>query len=200
MKVVGLCGGSGSGKGTVALLFEEYGFKSIDTDRLYHEMTSYMSPCLLELIDAFGDGIVKDGQLCRPTLREMVFKDTDNTSALSLLNSITHKHIKIETEALLSKYECEGTLAVLIDAPLLFESGFDKMCSSVIAVVADSEIRLDRIIKRDGIARDEAEKRINSQISDSKLIEKSDYIIVNDGDLDTLRERAGAVAEQILKK
>lgn len=199
MRVIGLCGGSGSGKGTVALLFKEYGFASVDTDELYHKITSYISPCLSELISAFGSDIVRDGRLYRPALREKVFFDGDNSGELALLNAITHKHIRAETEALIRKYEKDGAFAVLIDAPLLFESGFDNLCTSVIAVVSDTELRVERIVRRDGIAREQAIRRINSQINDEILIQKSDYVIVNDGDLDTLRERVGAVAEQILK-
>ena len=74
MEIIGLCGGSGSGKGTVAKIFCEYGFKHIDTDAVYHTLTSYPSPCLRELADAFGMEILKGGKLDRTKLAEMVFR------------------------------------------------------------------------------------------------------------------------------
>ena len=180
MKIIGLCGSSGSGKGYVSMLFTKYGVLSIDTDRLYRETTTKKgSECLLELTNEFGASILtEDGALYRPELAEIVFSDREK---LNKLNQITHKHIKKDTLALLSQYKDEGARAVIIDAPVLFESGFDKMCDFTICVTSPTERKIDRIMTRDQITRDQALARLNSQKSDSELIALSTYQIDNSG-------------------
>ena len=200
MKVIGLCGGSGSGKGMVALCFAEHGFKHIDTDAVYHRITSYLSPCVIELRDEFGDSIIKNGRLDRQELFRIVFKEDTTGLKRGRLNSITHKHILERTEKLIEQYRNEGAKAVLVDAPLLFESGFDKLCSRVICVIADENIRIERIMARDGISHDKAFVRVRSQLPSDYLIERSDYCIMNNGAVDELRSEVASVAEKIEKE
>ncbi len=180
MKIIGLCGSSGSGKGYVSMLFTKYGVLSIDTDRLYRETTTKKgSECLSELTNEFGASILtEDGALYRPKLAEIVFSDREK---LNKLNQITHKHIKKDTLALLAQYKDEGARAVIIDAPVLFESGFDKMCDFTICVTSPTERKIDRIMTRDQITREQALARLNSQKSDSELIALSTYQIDNSG-------------------
>jgi dephospho-CoA kinase len=180
MKIIGLCGSSGSGKGYISMLFNKYGVLSIDTDRVYRETTTKKgSECLLELTKEFGNSILKeDGTLYRPALAEIVFSDREK---LNKLNEITHKHIKKDTQALLEMYEGEGARAVIIDAPVLFESGFDKMCDFTVCVTSPVERKIDRIMTRDQITREQAIARLNSQKTDSELIELATYQIDNSG-------------------
>jgi dephospho-CoA kinase len=180
MKIIGLCGSSGSGKGYISMLFNKYGVLSIDTDRVYRETTTKKgSECLLELTKEFGNSILKeDGTLYRPALAEIVFSDREK---LNKLNEITHKHIKKDTQALLEMYEGEGARAVIIDAPVLFESGFDKMCDFTVCVTSPIERKIDRIMTRDQITREQAIARLNSQKTDSELIELATYQIDNSG-------------------
>ena len=180
MKIIGLCGSSGSGKGYVSMLFTKYGVMSIDTDRVYRETTTKKgSECLMELTTEFGSSILtEDGELYRPKLAEIVFSDKEK---LDKLNKITHKHIKKDTLALLDQYKSEGVRAVIIDAPVLFESGFDKMCDFTICVTSPIERKIDRIMTRDQITREQALARLNSQKSDSELIKLSTYQIDNSG-------------------
>jgi dephospho-CoA kinase len=180
MKIIGLCGSSGSGKGYISMLFNKYGVLSIDTDRVYRETTTKKgSECLLELTKEFGNSILKeDGTLYRPALAEIVFSDREK---LNKLNEITHKHIKKDTQALLEMYEGEGARAVIIDAPVLFESGFDKMCDFTVCVTSPTERKIDRIMTRDQITREQALARLNSQKTDSELIELATYQIDNSG-------------------
>ena len=198
MKIIGLCGGSGSGKGTVSRMFERYGFAYIDTDGVYHGITSYLSPCLSELKEHFGEDIIKDGALCRSVLRDKIFSSLDKEKSLSLLNEITHKHILKETLCLIDKLDKNSVPAVLIDAPVLYESGFDSLCDSVIAVLADTDVRIQRIIERDGIDRERAVSRISSQLPDSELMQRADYTVINNGDLISLENEVRRVAEKIL--
>ncbi len=198
MKIIGLCGGSGSGKGTVAAFFDAYGIPSIDTDAVYHEITSFASPCLRELAARFGEGIIKNGALDRAALRAVVFTDDDFESKHRDLCRITHSHVLARTREILAEYERAGMIAALVDAPMLFESGFDSECDEIIAVVSDENLRIARIMLRDGISFDDARRRISSQRSDEFLREHCDHVIANNGDLAELKRAVGAVAEKIL--
>ena len=200
MEIIGLCGGSGSGKGTVARLFSEYGFKHIDTDDVYHKLISYPSPCVRELVDAFGTRIMKGGRLDRGELWKVVFGEEGTGEKKRTLNRITHKHILEKTKELIEKYRDEGAIAVLVDAPLLFESEFNKICSVIICVSADENIRKKRIMERDGIDELRARLRLKSQLPDSYLTEHSDYSITNNGSLEDLELEARNIAEMIIKK
>lgn len=201
MKVIGLCGGSGSGKGFVSKIFLEYGIPSIDTDVVYRELTSQMTPCLRALVEEFGDDIVTaEGLLDRRRLSQLVFIGDGSEKRLQKLNEISHKFILDETRKRLSEYEKAGFTAAIVDAPVLFESGFDKECDAIVAVLAKREIRIARIIARDGISKETADLRINSQIDDDKLTTLCDYVITNNGDIDSLRISVGKVAGLILEK
>lgn len=193
MKLIGLCGGSGSGKGVVCSLFSELGVPSIDTDKVYHEMTCGPSPCLSALVDAFGSSVLKeDGSLNRVRLANIVFADgADNKRRL--LSKITHKFILERTDEIASSYFNSGIGMVIVDAPLLFESGYDKKCDCVISVVADEELRISRIIARDGISTDRAKSRISKQLGEDFLRSNSDFCIENNGDIHDLRNKVNEI-------
>ena len=181
MRIIGICGTSGSGKSYVCRLFAKYKIAHIDTDRLYREVVVRRgTPCLKELVESFGSGILDSvGELNRKELSRLVFEDVRSEKNRLLLNSITHKYILKETLALIEKYKSEGVLAVLVDAPVLFESGFDKICDITICVTADRQEKIDRIIARDRISRVNAICRLASQKSDSELRELCNYEIDN---------------------
>lgn len=182
MKIIGMCGGSGAGKGYVCGVFATRGIPSIDTDGIYHAMTSGPSPCLSELTAHFGAGILQaDGSLDRRALSAIVFAP-DGAEKLKLLNAITHKYIKTETEKEIERCRAEGCPAVIVDAPALFESGFDRMCDLVVGVFAPYETRISRIMARDGLSRERAEARLAKQIPDSELIPRCHYCIHNGGE------------------
>lgn len=197
--LVGLCGRSGSGKGYVSALFLKEGIPSVDTDAVYREMTSAsdtLSECMIELVDRFGEGILsEDNSLNRAALREMVFGD-DRTALLDL-NSISHKHILKKTEEIADGYFRKGYNIVLVDAPVLYESGFDKKCECVVCVVAPEEVVISRIMSRDGITREAAEKRLKTQISADVLISKADFVIMNDCEKDELIRRVRNCANML---
>jgi dephospho-CoA kinase len=177
---IGLCGSSGSGKGYACRLLEGYGVKWIDTDLLYRELVTKDSPCLCELVSYFGKEILKeDGSLDRSVLSTKVFEGEGSKARLDALNEISHRHIKEKTLALLEQYENEGCKAATIDAPVLFESGFDKLCDVTVCVTASYETKIQRITVRDGISREKAVARLNNQLSDSRLIELCTYSLDN---------------------
>ena len=196
MKVIGLCGGSGSGKGAVSKIFLEIGIPSIDTDAVYREMTLSDSPCMRALAAEFGKEIINSlGGLDRTRLASIVFNDP---SRLEKLNKIAHSFILDETRRRLDNYRGEGFPAAIVDAPVLFESGFDNECDEIICVVADREIRTCRIMSRDGITRDAAEKRIASQMPDEILISKCDHVIYNNSDIESLREQILSLKNKLI--
>ena len=185
--LVGLCGRSGSGKGYVSEKFAEGGIPAIDTDAVYRTMTSpsdKLSPCMTELVKKFGSGIAKeDNSLDRAAMREIVFGDGESAkNALAELNRITHKHILAETKRIAREMCRDGNDIVLIDAPVLYESGFDKYCEAVIAVTAPEETVVRRIMRRDGVTKEAALARLKTQKPVAELTERADYVIVNDGD------------------
>ena len=183
MKIIGLSGSSGAGKGYVSANFESLGIPTIDTDRLYRETTVKSgTACLQELVSEYGKGILDDtGELNRAMLAKIVFEDDITGKKLAKLNEITHKYIKLDTALLIEKYKQEGALAVVIDAPVLYESNFDKMCDFCICVIAPLEAKIERIISRDGISREKALARLATQLSDEVLIKRSKYKIDNSG-------------------
>ena len=169
MKIIGLCGNSGSGKGYVCEIFKKHDVAFIDTDKVYRESVLLNSDCVSELVEYFGSAILENGRVSKNCLAKAVFEGEDAPKKLNRLNEITHKYIKVETVSLLSFFEKEGYGATLVDAPVLFESGFDKMCHVTICVTAPYETKLERIMKRDGITREKAQARLEAQLKDTEL-------------------------------
>ena len=178
MKILGLCGGSGSGKGVVSSFFNDLGIKSIDTDKVYHSIISENGACTEELVEAFGEQIRAERGVDRNVLRDIVFSSEEKRL---ILNRIAHKHILASVRNRIAELSESGEKGVIIDAPLLFESGFDKECDATICVISDESYRIDRIIKRDSLTRDTAIKRIKTQISNDDLKKMCTYCICNNG-------------------
>lgn len=199
MKIIGLCGGSGSGKGTVSNLFLEYGIPSIDTDEVYREITSYKSKCMDELVSAFGDSVMNpDGSLNRTEMRNIAFMSDGKNANLELLNAITHKYVLDETVRRINVYKNQGLKAVIADVPLLFESGFDQHCDVTIAVIADEDKRTDRIMRRDHLSYEHAKNRIKSQISNDEISSRVDFFIENNGDLEDLKKEVSKLYNKLI--
>ncbi len=200
---IGLCGRSGSGKGYVASRFLTWGIPSVDTDAVYRAMTgpsAELSPCMRELCAVFGNRVVcPDGSLDRRAMSEIVFAE-DGAHARLTLNRITHRYILAETRRAAGQWEREGAAAVLIDAPLLFESGFDAFCRYTVCVVASEEASLARILRRDGISREEAGRRLAAQMTNEELIRRCDFAVYNELEAEDLegqiRRIVGAIREK----
>jgi len=197
LKIIGLAGGSGSGKSTVCRLFSDFGFAFINTDEVYHELTSAPSPCLDEIVREFGFEVLNsDNSLNRQKLAETVFREGES-ERLKRLNKIAHFHVLKRTEEIISELSPQGLAGVLVDAPLLFESGFDKKCDVIISVIADEKTRILRITERDKITEEKAKSRISHQLPNEFLKQNSHFCIVNDGNLDTLTKRVKEISEKI---
>ncbi len=200
MVVIGLCGGTGSGKSTVATIFQTYGVEILDADAIYREITSYMSDCLIALRDAFGDEIVLNDSLNRSVLRSLVFEGKNAVYNRNLLNSISHKYVKEEMMARISSLEKQGKSTVLLDVPLLFESNIDKICDFLVCVTAPLEMRIDRLLLRDKITREKAISRIDAQLSDEFLISHTHFHILNDKSLSDTENQVEEIINKIRYK
>ena len=179
MLTVGLTGPTGAGKGTVASLFARYGVPSIDTDAVYHSLVNRPSSLVDRLASEFGKEILTvDGALDRKKLAPIVFSDK---SKLETLNAITHSAVIEETERIIAEISATGAKAVTVQVPLMFESGYDKKCDTVVCVVAATDVRVSRICKRDGCTEEIAKNRIKNQKEIDFYIANSDEKVYNNG-------------------
>ena len=184
MLVLGLTGKTGAGKSTVAAYLKSKGCFIIDGDLVAREIVMPPSPALKELAEAFGEDIIlPDGSLDRKALAQKAFSSEKSTA---LLNSITHPHIKARFEELLSKAREEGFAVAVIDAAALLESDCKNLCEKITVVHADEKIRLERILSRDVITREQAMTRINGQKDDNYYLRQADVVIYNNADNEAL--------------
>lgn len=191
--ILGLTGQSGAGKSTVGKILEEKGACVIDCDRLARLVVEPGKPALSEITQMFGERVLHpDGTMNRQKVASIVFHDAD---ALHILNRITHKYIEEEVDRTISS--CSNRV-VVIDAPVLFESGMEQKCVKTICVLAERETRVARIMKRDGLTREKAEERIFAQHDDSFYIERCDYVIYNNGDGTNLEPAVTSVLKEVL--
>ena len=185
MLVIGLTGPSGAGKGEVGRIFSAYGIPVIDADNVYHRLLLPPSSCLKELTEEFGGEILTPtGELDRKKLSAIVFA---SPAALQTLNHIAHRYVMEEIRRQLKNLRQKETAAAVLDAPLLFEAGADRDCTTIVSVLAKKELRLERIMVRDGISLQKAMQRINAQKNDDYFRTHSDYVIENNASVDHLR-------------
>lgn len=197
MMIVGLTGQSGAGKTTVSSIFQSYGFQVINADLAARRVMEKGQPCLAETAAAFGSDILdENGCLKRKRLAKIVFTDK---SRLERLNSITFPHIIGLIENQIDEYRRNGAEYVLLDAPVLFEAGADRLCDIIVSTAADIEIRTERIIRRDNIDRKAVLERFSGQHTADFFKENSDFIIENNGSHAELEARTKEVIGRILE-
>ncbi len=178
MRVLGLTGGIGSGKSTVARMFTDLGAEVIDADQLAREVVEPGQPALGHIRHQFGaEVLLPDGRLDRAKLATIVFADPD---ARERLNAITHPRILERMQAeVQSRHGRSGLL--LLDIPLLFENGRQEMVEQVILVWVDAATQLQRLTERDGLTEDEARRRVQAQMPLDQKRNLSDDVIDNTG-------------------
>lgn len=172
---IGITGGIGSGKTFICRLFEALGIPVYNADEEAKRLMNTDIRIKEKLIAQFGESTYKDGLLDRAFLANMVFSDKDK---LELLNSIVHPVVIQEAK---DWAERQTTRYSLKEAALLFESGSYKELDYTILVTAPMDIRIQRVIERDGATEQQVQERINKQLSDEEKLQLADFVIVNDG-------------------
>ena len=191
--ILGLTGGIGTGKSTVANMLKEKGIPVVDTDLISREVIEY--PEIIEKIKLEISNEVFDfnNKLDRKKMSEIVF---ENQEKLKKLNKIMHpeilKKMWDEVEELKKNHKI-----IVVDVPLLFEINMEKEVDKILLIYASKEIQLKRIMERDGRTREEAVKIISSQMPLYKKREKSDYIIQNNDSLENLEKKLEKILEKL---
>lgn len=176
MKILGITGPTGAGKTTALNALADLGACIIDADAVYHGLLE-RDPALRSALTArFGDILDETGKIDRKKLGEVVFSDQ---AALLDLNAITHRFVGEEIGRLLSQAEAEGRPAAAIDAIALIESGLGRRCGAVVGVLAPAELRVRRIMAREGIPEAYARKRVQAQKGEAFFRSHCDYILEN---------------------
>lgn len=192
MKIIGLAGASGSGKSVFCEILARRGIVTIDCDEISHAVQEKGTPCFLELVEAFGGEILfPDGTINRSALAALVFSDEE---ALADLNRIMHKHILDALHRQLFDLSATERF-VIVEAPVLFESGLDRECDLIVSLVSDH--KEERIVERDRMNVRDARARLSNQLDDEELVERSDFVIRNDSALLHLEEEADRLIAHI---
>jgi dephospho-CoA kinase len=196
MLIVGLTGGIGSGKSSAAREFVKLGVRLVDSDVLARTVVEPGREALARIRERFGDGVIDaDGTLSRERLRDIVFHDA---AALADLNGIVHPAVYAEMAAEMAAYRKDpGDTILMLDIPLLYESGGDKIVECVVVVWVDRETQIARVMARDGFSREAAINRIEKQMDLDEKRRRADYVVDNTGSFEDLGRRVRAVYEQL---
>ncbi len=191
IKIIGITGPTGAGKSLLCEYLAEKKIPVIDADQVYHGLLVPPSPCLDALRRTFGDRIFfPDGTMNRPALSEIVFHDEDK---LVLLNETVLGFVLDKIRRQIRRLDRSGEAVVAVDAPTLIESGFDRECTKVIAVLSPSALRAERIMLRDGLSAERATARVQAQRKDCFYRENADCVLTNMGDPKEFLRKAEAL-------
>jgi len=188
-----ITGNIASGKTTVEKFFKENGYEVLDTDMVAHKLLD--NDAYKAVLNVFGNEILTGNKIDRLKLAEIVFKDNEKRK---ILENIIHPLVKKE---ILSYFEEKKDEKVaFVSVPLLFEANMEDLFDKIILVVADDETRLERLIVDRGLMRNDALRRIKSQISQFAKFEDSDYVFHNNAELDNLKNQVNDFCGKILKE
>lgn len=176
MTIIGITGPSGGGKTSALRALESLGALVIDCDAVYHELLAGDESLLREIEGNFP-GVVRDGALDRKALGQIVFSQAE---ALEALNGITHKYVGREVSRRLRGHKESGGALAAVDAIALLESGLAEKCDIVVGVTAPVEVRVRRIMERDGVSEEYARLRVGAQKPESWFYENCDDVLVSD--------------------
>lgn len=185
MKVYGLTGGIGSGKTTVRQLFEDEGVPTLDADQIAREVVAKNQPGLAEIERIFGPDYLTNGELNRAKLRELIFNDV---SAKQTLESILHPLIRQRTEQLIQQLKKQHPPAIVVEIPLLTETGKPNYVDEVIVLDLAPETQLKRAITRDQLPAEDIQKIIQQQATRAERLAVADIILNTEQPLETLRK------------
>ena len=192
--VIGITGQTGAGKSTVCSYAKKLGFAALNADLAAKEALVPGSDCLKALAEFFGYDIIDDNGFCKRTvLARRAFSDAASTE---MLNRITHPWIISRCREYINELSHKNNTAILFDAPQLYESGGDVLCDMVIAVTAPAEVRLERIIRRDGLSEEEALLRMRAQKSEEYYTCRADAVIDGGQPEEKVRESFRRIVEK----
>lgn len=194
MLKIGITGGMGSGKSTVCRMFASSVVSVYDSDQRAKEMMDSAPALIKQIKKLFGNKAYRDGSLDRAYVASRVFTDK---SLLHSLNSIVHPAVGLDFEKWSFWMENDGDEMIVLESAILFESGFDKYVDYVVAVSAPIEMRVARSVARDGSDPRKVRERMANQMTDSEREARADFVIMNDGDLNGLREQVVALYKQL---
>lgn len=192
MKVIGLTGGTGSGKSIVSAFLEQNGAYIIDADEIAHGIIERGKPAYEELTNYFGGAILdQDRNILRKKLGSIVFT---NKEKLDFLNRCTHKYITQEIDKQIAeRKKKQRDTCIVLDAPLLLEAKLENRCNEIWVVFAEEEVRARRIMERDNITYQEAKNRIGCQKNWDFYRQKANLILDNSKDLQYLKRQLEAI-------
>lgn len=191
--IIGLTGGIGAGKTTVAALMAQKGAFVIDTDVIARDVVGPASPALEAIRREFGEELIlPDGSLDRQALARIIFGDDAKRVKL---NQLTHPEILKRVLAIVGTKPPDAIIVAVV--PLLFESAFDRSCDKTVAVVASPELRRLRLQERDGISGTEVEARMRAQLPDAEYERRAGIVIRNEGNLTALGREVDRAWEKI---
>lgn len=198
MLIAGLTGGIASGKSSAGKIIEKLGGIIVDSDVLARQVVEPGEPALNKIIQRFGGGVLgENGALDREKLRDIVFYDD---TALKDLNAIVHPAVYGEIARAMEEYRQDpGNTILFLDIPLLYESGGEVLVDAVVVVYVDRDTQIQRLIARDGFSREEAENRIDKQMSLDEKRDRADFVIDNRGTFEDLEAETVRVFGELIK-
>lgn len=195
MKKVGLTGGIGSGKSTVARMLADEGFPVVDADQIAREIMEPGSPVLAQVAEVFGEDLIDDtGALNRAELAKRAFSSTEQTEKL---NALTHPAIRAESNRRFDEAEKAGARAVIYDMPLLVDLGLHHDMDMTVVVDVDVDERVRRLVDKRGLTKADARARIAQQVDDDTRRAAADIVVDNNGPLEALAAQVEKVVRMI---
>ena len=191
--IIGLTGGIGSGKSTVAEAFRQLGIETVDADQASRAVVEPGMPALLAIAEQFGSQIIQaDGSLDRAALRQIIFTDPDQKLWLeSLLHPLIRDWIIRRLEAATSPY-------VILESPLLFETDQHQLVDTTVLVDLPVELQIERACARDGNQADQIQRIIDAQMPREEKLSRADIVLDNGQPLDSLATRVSAVHQTLI--
>jgi len=185
MKIIGITGNSGSGKSTISkLISKNYEAKIINADKIAKEMTKNNGEYLQAIRQAFGNDVIKNNELDRKKLADIVFL---NRAEKEKLDGLTFEYVVEEIKKELEANQNLDYQYIILDVPLLFESKLDKLCDYTIGVIAPKTEKIKRICKRDKLSKEKALQRLNSQPNDEFFTKNCNTVINNENKEETIK-------------
>jgi dephospho-CoA kinase len=195
MKVIGLTGGIGSGKSTIAEYLTELGAKVVDADKVANEVYNPGTEGWRDVVNTFGEEVLTPaGEVDRKKLGEIVF---NNPGAMSQLNQMIHPRAYELVKSRLDEYRKQGVEIVVLEVILLFEAGWDHLADVKWVTVASEDTVVKRLMQERGLSEEEILARIRSQTPTEERVKLADELIYNDGSIEEMKKKVNELLEKL---